>query len=168
MAINSNSPRIGTATNLATGGTYDLLVVKYLDGFPEGRLSFGIHNTPMKVTGLQKVAQVFLKTLLSSTGSDPYYPSRGTEFLRLAKNSNLTGSDDQLLAEIQSAVADASSQTAASTRAFNIDASSQLSEVQILGLDTIQEGVTLYLRLRTVLGDEASLALPFPTFGVTE
>jgi len=102
----STSPRIGTATNLAVGGTYDLLLVKFVGNFPEGQITFGMYDTPMKITGLQKVAQVFLKTLMTSKGSDPFYPQRGTFFPNLAVNANKQSDDATLLADIRDTVTD--------------------------------------------------------------
>jgi hypothetical protein len=166
MALNSDSPRVGTSGNLASGGSYDLLLIKYLDGFPEGRLSFGLYDTPMKITGLQKVAQVFLKTLMSTKGSDPFYPSRGTTFPGLLQSANVVTSDATLTAEIQTAVEAAAEQTVSSTSASNTDPSSQLESVQILGLEVSEDMVVLYMKMRTVAGEDAALSLPFPTFGI--
>jgi hypothetical protein len=70
----STSNRVRTASNLTSGATYDLLLVKFKGSFPEGEVTFGIYDTPMKITGVQKVAQIFLKTLLTGKGSDPFYP----------------------------------------------------------------------------------------------
>lgn len=166
MAINSTSSRLGTPYNLPVGGSHDLLLIKYQDGFPEGRLAFGVNTTPMKVTGLQKVAQVFIKTLMTSRGSDPFYPNKGTTFVSLIRNSNITGSDTLLMSEIHDCISQASSQTSSSTRAFNKDKASQLESVEILGLDTFEEGFVLYLKMRTMAGEDSAITLPFPTFGV--
>ena len=50
MALANKNPRIGTASNLATGGTYDILMITYPEGFPEGQIGFGFDVTPRKVT----------------------------------------------------------------------------------------------------------------------
>ena len=60
------SNRIGTINNLEVGGTHDLLLVKIEGTFPEGKVTFGLYDMPMKITGLQKVVQTFLKILFSN------------------------------------------------------------------------------------------------------
>lgn len=166
MAYNTDNPRIGTISNLQPGGSYDLLLITYPDGFPEGQIQFGINTTPLKVTGLQKVAQVFLKNLFTSKGSDPFYPNRGTDFPNLTTGANITLTDKALLADLQSSINDAASQTSAGLNALNSDTSSCLESVQILGVDTFDEGFVMYIYLRTLDGNESNLAVPFPSFGL--
>lgn len=166
MAVNSSSSRVGTSTNLGSGATYDLLLVKYMDGFPEGRISFGIHSTPMKISGLQKVAQIFMKTLITSLGSDPFYPNKGTRFASLMRSANIVTTDPVLMEEIRTSVASAAAQTAATTRVQNLDPASQLQSVDILGLDAGEDSVVLYVHMKTMAGVTASVSLPFPNFGV--
>lgn len=166
MAINSTSSRIGTPYNLPPGGSHDLLLINYRDGFPEGRLAFAVNLTPMKVTGIQKVAQLFIKTLMTSTGSDPFYPNKGTFFATIVRGSNITSDNAALMSDIGDAVNQAATQTSASTRAFSKDPSSQLQSIEILGLDASNDSAVLYLKMRTVAGEDAAITLPFPTFGV--
>lgn len=165
MALSANS-RVGTATNLNPGGLYDILLVKFLGNFPEGQISFGLYDTPMKITGLQKVAQVFLKTLLTSKGSDPFYPDRGTFFPNLTVGANVDITDSLLLSDIRTSVTDAESQVRSSLNVNTADTSSCLDSVKVLGLDTVTEGIVMYLRLTTLDGEFASVAVPFPEFGL--
>lgn len=160
------SNRLGTTTNLEVGGTYDLLSIKVEGTFPEGKISFGFYDVPMKITGLQKVAQVFLKTLLTTKGSDVFYPERGTEFPELAVGSNSIYNDDTLLAELTSAINDATEQTINSLNVNTSDQSSCLYSVEILGMDRISEGIVVYLQMQTLAGELASISLPFPEFGL--
>lgn len=164
MAIKNTNSRIGTPTNLESGGTYDLLMITYPDGFPEGQIKFNIDVTPRKITGVQKVAQVFLKNLMTSKGSNVIYPNQGTSFPSLAINSNITRSDGPLQAEIVAAVSDAADQTQRTMNTIGTDTSSMLAEVSVLGIDIGQDSVVMYLTLQTQDGFSANLAIPFPEF----
>ena len=159
--------RIGTASNLQTGGSYDLLFVKFLGTFPEGQITFGIYDTPMKITGLQKVAQVFMKTLLTSKGSDPFYPSRGTAFSGLTIGANQSVNDAVYVQTISDAIKDAEAQVKAGLNFQNSDLSSCLDKIVLLGLDKLDDSLTLYVSLTTSNGVTASIAVPFPEFGLT-
>lgn len=165
MAVIDNL-RIGTDTNLQPGGSYDLLLIKFKESYPEGQIAFGLYDVPMKITGLQKVAQVFMKILMTSKGSDPFHPSRGTFFSSLTLGANLLTNDATLLSDIREAIEDANNQTKECVNAYNSDLSSALDSVQILGVDKITEGVLMYLKLKTLSGEEASISLPFPEFGL--
>lgn len=160
------SSRIGTEKNLQTGGAYDLLLVKFLGTFPEGEIKFGFHDTPMKVTGLQKVAQTFMKILLTTKGSDPFYPERGTVFGEMTIGANQTMADPLYKQTITEAINDAADQTRSCMNAQNSDLSSCLASVEILGLDKVQDALTLYVAIQTLNGVKAQIAVPFPEFGL--
>lgn len=162
MAIANKNARIGTASNLETGGSYDLLMIRYPDGFPEGRLAFDIDMTPRKVTGIQKVGQTFLKILMTTKGSNVVYPDQGTVFSTLAMNSNITQASAALHSELYSAVKDAESQTKRSLNTVGTDKSSMLRKIGIISLDTGQDSIVMYLSLETEDGMSANLAVPFP------
>lgn len=158
--------RLGVSTNLITGSTHDLLLVKIDGVYPEGKLSFGFYSTPMKITGVQKVAQTFLKILLTSKGSDPFYPGLGTSFSDLFQGFNKYQSDALVLASINSQVADAISQTRSILNPYETDPGSTLSTVDVMGIDLVEDKLVVYLRLTTGAGDMAAVALPFPEFGL--
>lgn len=160
------SNRIGTINNLEPGGTYDLLMVKVQGEFPEGQINFGLYDVPMKITGLQKVVQTFLKTLLTTKGSDVFYPERGTEFPEMTVNANSLLDDDILIAELTEAINDASIQVKNSLNVNTIDESSCLYSVNILGLDRVSEGIVLYMQVVTLAGEFAAVSVPFPEFGL--
>lgn len=166
MTIANTNPRIGTSSNLATGGTYDILMITYPDGFPEGQIEFGFDDTPRKVTGVQKVAQLFTKTLLTAKGSDVIYPNRGTMFPVYTINANVVTNDQVLQSNLVSAVNDAFSQTKASL-STDPDPSSRLAQVQIAGFNTTDESVTMFIQIVTASGISAQVAVPFPQFGLT-
>lgn len=162
MALKNKNKRIGTTTNLESGGSYDLLLVGYPDGFPEGRVLFNIDVTPRKVTGIQKVAQTFLKLLLTSKGSNVIYPSQGTVFPNLPSLYNILLNDGILYAEISAAVNDAAGQTKNSLNTVGSDTSSMLDRVEVIGLDTGTDSVVMFLSLQTLDGVSANIAVPFP------
>jgi phage baseplate assembly protein W len=156
-----SSSRLGTTYNLPKDGTYDLLMIDFQNGFPEGMLKFDINETPRKITGVQKVAQMFLKLLFTSQGSNVLSPNQGTNFSMLINNSNISEQDSVFLAELNYEVRSAESQV---KRIMNIgaDLASQLDSITILGLDTTRESVIMYLRLITAAGVKAQVAIPFP------
>lgn len=159
--------RVGTSSNLQSGGSYDLLLVKFVGTFPEGQITFGIYDTPMKITGLQKVAQVFLKILLTSKGSDPFYPQRGTFLAENVVNANRKSSTDVFMAEVKEYIQDAEKQTKACLNASNPDTSSCLDSVDILSVDALEDSLTISVYLTTLDGAGAAIAVPFPEFGLS-
>ena len=166
MAIANTNTRIGTTSNLPTGANYDLLMITYPDGFPEGQLLFNIDPTPRKVTGVQKVGQLFLKLLMTSKGSDVIYPNRGTDFSSFALNANLTVSDQILHSNLIKAIKDAEAQTRSATSS-STDPASKLVSVVLAGIDTSSESIVLYMQMTTADGVTAQLAVPFPELGLT-
>lgn len=167
MAIKNTNNRIGTPTNLETGGTYDILMIMYPNGFPEGGISFGIDTTPRKVTGVQKVAQTFIKLLMTSKGSNVIYPDQGTSFSSLAIGSNILLDDAVLIAELTDTINDASAQTIKSLNTIGTDEASMLSRVDLAGVDVGDDSVTMFVLLTTVAGITANVAIPFPQLDLT-
>jgi hypothetical protein len=159
MATNT---RIGIAVNLPEGATYDLLIIDHPDGYPESKLDFKFPDTPRKITGLQKVAQMFLKVLFTRKGSDVINFGFGTFFSDYAINSNRTGVDKDLYLAITTEVREAERQSKAILNTVDSDDASQLQKISILGLDTSKESVTMYLRILTAAGVGAQVAVPFP------
>lgn len=154
--------RLGTPTNLETGGTYDLLLVEFPDGFPQGQITFGIGDDPKSITGIQKVVQIFLKILFTTQGSNIIYPSQGTQFGPLTINANVIANDTVFTAELTNEINSAVSQTQAILNGPTYDYMSQLQSVSILGLDVSQDSVILYMSLTTLAGQLAQVAIPFP------
>ncbi len=164
MAIKNTNPRLRTYQNLEPGGTYDLLMITYPDGFPEGQIKFGVDVTPRKITGVQKVAQTFLKLLMTTKGSNVVYPNQGTNFPSLAVSSNIVSNDGTLYAELVEAVREAEDQTKRSLNTVGTDTASMLSRVDVIGLDIGEDSVAMFLSLQTMDGTTASIAVPFPEF----
>lgn len=162
MSILNFNSRIGTTSNLPSGGTYDLLMISFPGGFPESQLVFKIDDEPRKVTGVQKVAQLFLKLLFTSKGSNVFYPNQGTYFQSYVVHANRIEADPALYSDIQDQIRDATSQTQAILNTVGSDTASQLASIDILGLDVRSESIGLYLQMTTNAGVTASIAVPFP------
>lgn len=159
----TTAARIGISTNLPEGGTHDLLLIKFVDSFPEGRISFDIDNTPRKITGIQKVAQLFLKILLTSKGSNLLRPAEGTQFAEYTIHANRTGVDSELYAIITSEIKSAENQVKyILNNPSNKDLASQLYEIKVLGINIQDESVTMFIKITTMAGESAQVAYPFP------
>ena len=165
MAIKNTNSRIGTTTNLPSGAKYDLLMITFPDGFPESQLLFAIDMTPRKVTGIQKIAQVFMKILFTTKGSDIIYPGRGTNFSSYTINANIVTADQILQANLIESVNDAKTQTQILSNGY--DPASSLADATILGIDVGQESVVMYVQIVTDSGVTAQLSVPFPQLGLT-
>ena len=162
MSYSTKNSRIGTPSNLEEGGTYDLLMIRYPDGFPEGKLLFDIDMTPRKVTGLQKVGQTFLKVLMTSKGSNVIYPMQGTNFPSIALSSNITRDRSVLYSEVVSSLRDAESQVKSILNTKGTDKASMLRRIDIIRLDVGVDSIVLYVSLETEDGTSANIAVPFP------
>lgn len=159
MAVNS---RIGIAVNLPTGATYDLLLVDHPDGYPESKIDFKLNDTPRKITGIQKVAQIFLKILLTRKGSDVIHDNLGTYFTDYTINANRTGPDRELYIALTHEIRDAEAQTKSTLNTAGSDTASMLQDIGILGIDVSQESAVIYLKISTQAGMSAQVAVPFP------
>lgn len=160
--MSANLSRIGTRANLQQGGTFDLLVMGFANGFPRGYVSFEMGDTPRRVTGVQKVVQTFLKTLLSNRGSDPVHADFGTDLSNYISFSNVGSDEDELNRVIIDCVQDAEQQTQSILNTKLQDLSSQLDSVSILFATTAEETLNIGLKIITKDGSSASVAIPFP------
>jgi hypothetical protein len=156
------NPRIGIAENLPVGATNDLLLVSTPEGYPQGQLFFKFEDTPRKITGIQKVAQLFFKILFSTKGSDPVRPNIGTTFSANTIGANITTNDSVFLATITDAINDAGNQVKGILNTQGSDPASQLSRLSILGITTFKDALGVYVQITTAAGESASVAIPFP------
>lgn len=154
--------RLGVSNNLDPGGTYDLLLMDFSEGFPVGSVDFTLTNTPRKITGIQKVAQTFLLTLMTTRGSDALRPNKGTKFSALAMYANRVGTAANVEAELVDEVTDAEAQVKYILNRSTDDLTSQLDRVQVLAIDVGEDSITMFLYLITRAGERAQVAIPFP------
>lgn len=154
--------RLGTTNNLEPDGTHDLLIMGFPNGFPRGYVTFEITDTPRRITGIQKVVQVFLKTLMTTVGSDPIRPNAGTLFNDYVSGANIGSDIDELKSSIREQVKDAETQSSRILGSFNRDLSSQLARAEVMFVNVIDDSMTLGIRISTQAGATASISLPFP------
>ncbi len=154
--------RIGTVSNLPKGASYDVLLITFPDGYPEGKLVFSLDETPRKITGLQKVAQLFLKLLFTSRGSDVIHPNLGTRFTEYTINANRVGLNIDLYNNLVEQVRQAETQVKYIFNVYGASEEDMLESITVLGVDGSKESVSLYMRMLTVAGAEASVSVPFP------
>lgn len=160
MAEIFTTSRLGISVNLPTKANYDLLLVTTSEGYPEGNLQFRFEQIPRKITGIQKVAQLFLKTLLTPKGSDVIYPEKGTNFPELTIGANRQSEDDEFISDVLTTLQDAENQVKYSS--VDSDEASSLASVSLLGFEYLKETLSLYIRIITEAGETASIAIPFP------
>lgn len=153
--------RLGSLQNLQEGETYDLYFCKFGQGFPVGKIDFKVGETPRKITGIQKVAQLFLKILLTAKGSDLLYPELGTLFPEYSIGANVGSNRDELGSIIESTIEDAYNQASKILNVAGVPAESTIRSVELLGID-FDEGMSVYMELMSGAGEKGLVSLPFP------
>lgn len=159
--------RVTNYYNLGEGETFDLLVIDFLEGFPNGTIQFTIPTLPRKVTGVQKVIQTFLYFLFSRKGTDLLDTNKGTYFTDYTSYSNRLGSALAVHDGIETDVQDAAAQAKASLEATETSSTSLLDSVEIVYLDVTSSYSDIYLKITTQAGDTASVSVPFPQENLT-
>ena len=162
MAVQRTIDRLGVSENLPNGSTYDILLVSVTGGYPVGEVKFQFETTPRKITGIQKVAQLFMKVLFTQKGTDVLNFNLGTQFPQLCIGANRTSNDAQFLSDVAQAIKDAEAQTRNILASLLGDTDSQLDKVVIQSLEVDGESLTMYVQVVTVAGETASVAIPFP------
>ncbi len=162
MASAGRLYRLGINYNLPTGATYDMLLMSFSEGFPVGSVTFEVGDTPRKITGVQKVAQTFLRVLFTSKGSDVINTSMGTNFNSYATMANRIGVTANIQADVMASVSDAETQVKYILNTTGADSSSTLNRVQVLAIVAGKESITMVLYIITGAGERAQVAIPFP------
>lgn len=160
MATTFSLSRVGIDVNLPLNASYDLLLVSTPE-YPVGLVEFKFEETPRKITGIQKVAQLFIKTLFTRKGSDVLRPNSGTTFQEIVHGSNLQLDDTELQIALTDSISDAERQVKYSTEIGN-DPASTLSKIEVVGFSPSLESLNLYIWVVTAAGEKASVAIPFP------
>jgi len=154
--------RLGMDSNLEVDGKYDILFMDFSEGFPVGKVSFTMTDTPRKITGIQKVAQTFFHILMTTRGSDALRTDKGTNFSAIALYANRVGIAASIEAQLIDEVNDAAAQVKYILNSSGSDTASQLNRVQVLAIDVGEESITMFLYLITNAGERAQVAIPFP------
>lgn len=159
--------RVGTTSNLDDGSRYDLLIFDFPDGYPVGSINLGFGKTPKRITGVEKVVQVFIKTLLTSSGSDVVYSSRGTAFPEFTGTHNIQTKDNsEALSLITGAIERATAQAKSILNVSSEGLSSQLQSVELIDLKQENDSTSVQMHILTRAGDTAPIALPFTSLGI--
>lgn len=159
--------RIGNTVNLENNSRYDILTYDFPEGYPTGMIALGFGKTPKRISGIEKVSQVFIKTLMTYRGTDVVSSTRGTEFPSFTGTRNLQVSDlTEISADIRDAISDAESQAKSILNVPTEGLTSQLDSVQIINVDQFEDSTNINVRLITKAGETAPIALPFTSLGL--
>ena len=134
--------------------TFDLYLAPVTGPRP---LGFG-YKSSVKVTGATKLAQRFLKMLLTPTGYDRMGATAGTALASLV-GSNVID-DAYVRALVVTAVNDAADQVRAIPSAAG---DSRLQSATVLSTTLNADRVDVYIEILTTDGAKASIALPLDT-----
>jgi phage baseplate assembly protein W len=162
MALSTQISRLGVNVNLVAGDTYDILVVATPEGYPTGGVKFVFDKTPRKISGIQKVAQTFLRILFTTKGSDVYHPNFGTVFPDITIGANIRYNSIEFNTLVEDAVGDASVQTRYILNSVTSAKDSMLDSATLMGFNFGIDYLDLYVVIRTLAGETASIAIPFP------
>lgn len=158
--------RVGNDENLKANDRYDLLLFEFPDGYPRSRIEFGVGDTPRKISGVQKVVQTFVRCLMQTPGSDPIYPTRGTDFQNFTMHSNIQTSPVAAKAAITSAIKLAADQARGFLNSYSFSLESQLDVVEVVTVEQYNQATYVKMRVITKAGTEAPIALPFSSNGL--
>lgn len=159
--------RVGNTVNLEGTSKYDLLIFDFPEGYPVGSINLGFGKTPKRISGVEKVVQVFLKTLLTSTSSDVVSVSRGTGFSSFTGTHNIQVADNsEAISVITAAVANAETQAKSILNVNTEGLTSQLESASLIGLEQLVDGTAVQIHVLTKSGETAPIALPFNSLGI--
>lgn len=159
--------RISNSVNLRNNDTYDLLLFDFPQGYPTSKLQLTLGSTPRRISGLEKVVQIFVKCLLSPRGSDPIHPTLGTDFRDFFMYSNVgTYDQSEARAAISACLKDAEDQAKYILNSSRYSKESQLDSVELLSISQGTEDTYVRVRILSKAGQGAPIALPFNSTGI--
>lgn len=159
--------RLRNDVNLRKNDRYDLLLFDFPDGFPNSKLKFTLGATPRRITGVEKVVQVFLKCLTTRKGSDVINTNLGTEFQDFMQYSNVgTYSNSEAKSAIEVSVRSAVDQAKNILNSNKYSLESQMDSVEVLDARQGDEYTIVQLRVLTKAGKSAPISVPFTSTGL--
>ncbi len=159
--------RVGNKNNLAAGDTYDVLFFDFQDGYPIGAINLGFGKNPKRISGVQKVSQVFTKCLLTTIGSDVMHDNYGSDFTKYSVGGNSAPSDaNKVKYEIDAAVQSAAAQARGVLNVPGASLEAQLERASVISVGSSREGSDIRIQLMTRGGQNAPIAIPFTSLGL--
>lgn len=144
-----------TTTNYA-GRDVDLLIFQGLDTQRETRVDMAIGNEVC--AGIQKVAQTFTILFLTDKGSQPWDPTRGTNFMSNLRNNRIRD-DNMLQAQFQFALLDIFDYLEGRTNDDTPD-DEVLAGAELLSWDLQSASLSMRVRLTTLAGTSRVYVIP--------
>lgn len=159
--------RIGNKNNLSAGDKYDVLFFDFQEGYPVGDINLGFGKNPKRISGVQKVSQVFTKCLLTTRGSDILHDNYGSEFTKYSVGGNSAPSDTHKVKyEIDTAVQSAAAQARGILNIPGASLEAQLERATVISVGSSREGSDIRIQLMTRSGQNAPIAIPFTSLGL--
>lgn len=159
--------RLRNDVNLRKNDRYDLLLFDFPDGFPNSKLKFALGNTPRRITGVEKVVQVFMKCLTTRRGTDVINTTYGTDFQDFMQYSNVgTYSVSEVKSAIEVNVQAAVDQAKYILNSNRYSLESQMDNVEVLDARQGDEFTIIQLRVTTKAGKSAPISVPFTSTGM--
>jgi hypothetical protein len=139
--------------------TFDIYVQGVFSKDFEGPLSFTLGDTSAKISGVIKLSQIFLITLLTSRGSDIFDRNRGTDF------SDLIGGNfsdlDEISLVIKTSVREATRQIQEiQTQFLPVNTDEILRSAEVQRIDTLADSVFPYVLISSAAGSQTQVKLP--------
>lgn len=159
--------RVGNLNNLENQSRYDIMIFDFPDGYPVGGINLGFGKTPKRISGIQKVSQVFVKALMTSLGSDVVNNTRGTGFPGFTGTHNIqTTNDSEAVSILTAAVQKAEEQAKSTLNNISEGRTSQLESAQLINVEQKDDYTSVNIRILTRAGETAPIALPFTSLGI--
>lgn len=146
-----------TTTNYA-GRDVDLLIFQGLSTQKETRVEMALGNEVC--SGIQKVAQTFAILFLTDKGSQPWDPTRGTNFMSSLRNNRIRD-DNMLQAQFQFALLDIFDYLEGRTNDDTPD-DEVLTGAELLSWDLRPTSLSIRVKLTTLAGTSRTYVIPAP------
>lgn len=146
------------STGIELGRKYDIDYLNWTESV-EGTAQFTFGNLSFKSTGLIKVANRFLKILLTRSGSDPFNPDMGTYLEDIQYMGGST--KDVLYSFISTQLSSALSQVQEIQAANSFPDDENVVGAVLKSIDIPNDtSISIYISIQTESGEEASVQVP--------
>jgi len=144
--------------SLELGRTYDIDMIRWEDDV-EGEAQFTLGNLSKKTTGIVKSVNKFVLILLTLSGSDPFFPERGTQFDEIMA---MGGEDEQTIGSFaQEQVSSAIKQIKSIQSNSSIPEDERLIGAQVTNVAKVSaDKISISISLSTEAGEGVSIKVP--------